>query len=399
MLKVETRMKKKIIFVHLALWMGGIEIALVNMLNRMDYEKYDVTCLIVTAYDDNLIYRITSKCKLYRIDRTQTITFKEKYPFYWMYKLSEKPSVTTSKLKMLRWRMLAGVRHLENILYIKYVKKLMSGQSYDTAIIFSGKVAELTVKSIRAKKYVSFYHYGDMRHEYHDKTGYSKSSAIVAVSNNLADSLKKFMPEYKDKIVAVHNLVDVTYIREKSKEEIKENFEKHYFNIVTCGRLAEEKGMDLAVYACYELVKSGNTQIRWWIIGEGPEHENLLKLIHEKQLEEYIKVLGQRENPYSYMAQGDIYVQPSRREAFGLTILEAMIVGCPVISTYTAGGTELIEHGINGRLCSISAEDIANEVLLMLNNRTLLDNIKNVLMNINFEKRNNEAMNKIEMLI
>ena len=45
-------MKKKLIFVAQALWIGGIESALVNLLNRLDYEQYDVTCLILRDYQD-----------------------------------------------------------------------------------------------------------------------------------------------------------------------------------------------------------------------------------------------------------------------------------------------------------------------------------------------------------
>lgn len=392
-------MKKKIIFVHLALWMGGIETALVNMLNRMDYDKYDVTCLIVTAYDDKISSRITSLCRLYRIDREKILSYEKKYRFNWLYKLAEKPSVTTSKLKMLRWKVMGSVRFIENILYINYVKRFMRGQSFDTAIIFSGKVAEITVKAIKAKKYISFYHYGDMRHVYHDRVGYNKSSVIVAVSNNLAVRLKAFMPEYRKKIVTVYNLTDVSYIRKQAQESIAEEFNPENFNIVTCGRLAEEKGMDLAVDACRQLVNSGYKQIRWWFVGDGPEYKKLLTLIDEQNMEKYIRILGRRENPYPYMAQCCLYVQPSRIEAFGLTILEAMIVGSPVISTYTDGGRELIENDVNGLLCSCSAEGISDAILSLLKDRRKMENIKNVVKNTDFELRNEIVMEKIEALI
>ncbi len=392
-------MRKKIIFVHLALWLGGIETALVNMLNMMDYDKYDVTCLIVSAYDDGLASRITPQCKLYRIDREKALSFEEKYQFNWLYKLSEKPSVTTSKLKMFRWRCMGSVRFIENILYINYAKRLMHGLSFDTAIIFSGKVAELTIKAINAKKYISFYHYSDMRHVYHDQIGYKRSSTIVAVSNNLAVRLKEYMPEYRKKIIAIHNLADIAYIRKKAQEDITEKFESENFNIVTCGRLVDDKGMDLAVDACQQLVKLGFGQIRWWIIGEGLEHKKLLKIISDRNMGKYIKLLGSKENPYPYMAQCNLYVQSSRIEAFGLTILEAMIIGCPVISTCTDGGKELIEDGVNGMLCSCSSEGISDAILSLLIDAKRIDSIKKILENTDFESRNKSIMERIEQII
>ena len=392
-------MKKKLIFVHLALWIGGIETALVNMLNRIDYEKFDVTCLIVTAYDDGMSSRITHKCKLLRVDRKKALSFQEKYPFLWLYKISEEPSLKTSKLKMLRWKGMGSVRFVENILYINYIKRLMCNESFDTAVIFSGKVAELAVKAIKAKKYISFYHYSDMKHVYHDRIGYKKSSAIVAVSNNLANELKCFMPEYKNKIVAIHNLADVSYIRKKSREFTQEKFESQYFHIVTCGRLVDDKGMDLAIDVCQRLVEKGYTLIRWWIVGEGPKHNDLQKLIDEKNMGNYIKLLGQRKNPYSYMAQCNLYVQPSRVEAFGLTILEAMIVGCPVISTNTAGGRELIENGKNGLLCSCSSEEIFATIQLLLEDKERMYGLKKAVNSIDFELKNNDIMEKLEAIL
>jgi hypothetical protein len=59
---------KKILFISEALWIGGIETALVNLLNRMDYEKYDVSCLVIKGSLE-MANRITPKCRLIVADR------------------------------------------------------------------------------------------------------------------------------------------------------------------------------------------------------------------------------------------------------------------------------------------------------------------------------------------
>ena len=69
-------MKKKIIFISQALWLGGIETALVNLLNHLDYEKYDITCLITEDYQD-MAERITPRCRLLVADRQHTVSFAE----------------------------------------------------------------------------------------------------------------------------------------------------------------------------------------------------------------------------------------------------------------------------------------------------------------------------------
>lgn len=69
-------MKKKLIFITEALWIGGIETALVNLLNRLDYDQYNVTCLILRDCQE-MAYRITPKCRLIVSDRQHAVTFRK----------------------------------------------------------------------------------------------------------------------------------------------------------------------------------------------------------------------------------------------------------------------------------------------------------------------------------
>lgn len=73
-------MKKKLIFITEALWIGGIETALVNLLNRLDYDRYNVTCLILRDCQE-MAYRITPKCRLIVSDRQHAVTFREGYHY------------------------------------------------------------------------------------------------------------------------------------------------------------------------------------------------------------------------------------------------------------------------------------------------------------------------------
>ena len=73
-------MKKTILFVTKALWIGGIETALVNLLKQFDYEKYDVTLLVLRAERD-MLDQIHPKCRVLIADREKTVTFSEKYRY------------------------------------------------------------------------------------------------------------------------------------------------------------------------------------------------------------------------------------------------------------------------------------------------------------------------------
>ena len=91
------------------------------------------------------------------------------------------------------WRALNILfKALENHLYSGYIKEQMKGESFDTAVIYSDRVAEIAVKSIKAKRFLMFYHHGAMRKEYHDRYGYKKSEKVIAVSDNIAKELKAY---------------------------------------------------------------------------------------------------------------------------------------------------------------------------------------------------------------
>ena len=131
-------MKKKLIFITEALWIGGIETALVNLLNRLDYDRYDVTCLILRDCQE-MAYRITPQSRLIVSDRQHAVTFREGYRYKRMYNLMEEPQ-RASKLRRLIWRILCLVlRAPEARRYAAYVKKQLGGEHFDTAVIYSGE--------------------------------------------------------------------------------------------------------------------------------------------------------------------------------------------------------------------------------------------------------------------
>ena len=80
---------------------------------------------------------------------------------------------------------------------------------------------------------------------------------------------------------------------------------------------------------------------------------------------------GVKSNPYPYMALADIYVQTSRFEGFGLTISEARILNKPVISTNFPVVYNQIKDGVNGLICEMTPESIAQKILLLANDEQL----------------------------
>lgn len=389
-------MKKKIIFITEALWVGGIEVALVNLLNYFDYDKYDVTCLVSKA-SLSVAGRINKNCRLIISDRAKTVSFSEKYKYNRLFCLMEEPQ-NASKFRLLIWKCLKFfLRAIEARLYSSYIKKQLKNEHFDTAVIYSDRVAELALRAVNADKFLMFYHHGAMRKEYHDEIGYKKSEKIIAVSKKLSEKLKDFRPRFASKIIYINNIIDINGVKEKSEEKLKDEFSKDVFNIVSCGRLSYAKGFDIAIKACKELKDSG-ANIHWWIVGGGPEEKPLKELASFEKVEDCITFTGNSDNPYPYIAAADLYVQPSRFEGHCVTLLEARILSKPILATFNAAD-EQIEDGVTGALCECSAGALVKNIQALMADKERLLSFEKNLQCHDFEKDNNKIMKELYGLL
>ena len=390
-------MKKRIIIVTKALWIGGIETALVNLLKQFDYDRYDVTLLVLHA-ELNMQPQIDPRCRVLILDREITKSAELPYRYSHLYHLTENSSNPSRFHQMMMWAVHA-IKWIENRLYILYVRDFLKGESFDTVIIYSDVVAETAIRAVKANRYLMFYHHGDMRHVYHDAVAYHKCDKIITVSEQQSEALRAFVPAVADKITVVQNMLDPYGIRAKANEPLNEAFDKKHFHIVTVGRVSKEKGMDLAVQACAILLHRGISDFHWWIIGDGPEMPQLQTLIAELHLESYITLTGMKGNPYPYIRAADLYVQPSRVESFGLTIMEALMLDKPVVATKTFGAAATITCPEYGVICDVSAESIAVAVEELYQNREKLHSLSNYHMAELAQGKNREEITKLESIL
>lgn len=388
-------MKKKVIFISQALWIGGIETALVNLLNRFDYDKYDVTCLIVQNSLE-MAERITPKCRLIVAARDSAVSFDKPYKFSRLFGLIQKPQ-NASKLRLIIWRVLQFLlRALELRLYSHYIKKQLRNEHFDTAIIYTNRVSEIAVRALEADKFITFFHHGSFHREYHDVWGYEHSRSIVTVSDSIKSQFAQALPKYADKLTVIPNITDVEVIRRKSSEMSVEYPDG--FNIVSCGRLDPVKGFDLAIEACKLLINEGLINFHWHIIGGGPNEAELKKAAADSEAGEHIIFHGMQKNPYPYMANADLFVQPSRFEGYSLSIMEALALGLPIVATKAAAG-EQITDGVNGVLCDTSAKSIADAVKNLYIGKDEANKYREYLRSYDFERLNNRIIADIESLI
>lgn len=130
------------------------------------------------------------------------------------------------------------------------------------------------------------------------------------------------------------------------------------------GRLSPEKGI-FCLLEAFERVRTA-IPAALLLVGTGPQREEIERWIDGRRLRERVRMLGYRVNPFPYYRRCDVTVVPSLREAFGMTIVEALALGCPVVAARAAGGgpESILDHGRYGMLCRAGdAGDLAEKML------------------------------------
>lgn len=174
-----------------------------------------------------------------------------------------------------------------------------------------------------------------------DEVALSSLTGLVAVSKSGYASLVNAFPEWRERIYAIPNVVDVNELRELAKERQTEINTKK-FNIVTVARIHNiSKAFDRAVKVANNLKMRG-CEFCWYIVGDGEDKNLIESMIHENHLQEYMKLLGAKENPYPYMAAADLFVLQSYYEGKPLSVDEALVVGTPVLVTEYVSAREQV---------------------------------------------------------
>jgi glycosyltransferase involved in cell wall biosynthesis len=164
--------------------------------------------------------------------------------------------------------------------------------------------------------------------------------------------------------------IDISDIRliPPSKEET---------DLIFTGRLIKEKHVDLLVRA-FGILSSEQPQLRLLIIGEGPEQDTIKKIIQELSLEDRISIRGfqaDHDEVIARMKSAKVFVNPSTREGFGITALEALACGIPVVTVdHPANAIRDLITEKNGFTCSLSEKDLAGTILRALQHYAKMKN-------------------------
>lgn len=194
---------------------------------------------------------------------------------------------------------------------------------------------------------------------------YPLSKAIVTVSNEAKEDLESLLMARGCEIIVIRNPVDYQLIRRLSlcAGSLAIPGDSAIPLVVAIGRLEEQKDFEMLIHAVREVLLEVDMQLV--ILGEGSLRIKLSNLINELGLAQRVFLMGSVENPYAWLAASRLFVLSSRWEGFPVSLIEAVLLGVPVVSTdCRSGPREILEDGCYGELVPVGNVVMMRQKLL-----------------------------------
>ncbi len=328
-------MKKKVFFLIPYLQKGGSEKVIINLANGLSTKGFNCTIIVLNSNSD---YTFLIK------DNVNCINLNTNRVLFSFLKLrnllkSSKPDILISALTHIN--VLACVSSLflnikvivlEHIPVVAHIKQKWFNLIVYIFAIISYKQSDYVISSCQQLNY--------------DLEKY------LFISKNKIKTF--YCPVVDNKYVKLaNNKIDNIFINNKNDSETK--------IIISVARLEKQKDFKTAILSIKNLIDE-NYKIKYLILGKGTLELKLKKLVKKLKLQNNIFFLGFKKNPYKYISNSDLFLITSNYEAFGVVIVESLMLGVPVVSTDCyCGPSEIISDNKYGELAKVGdIESITN---------------------------------------
>lgn len=361
-------MKKKIFFLLSSMNVGGVEKAFLGLLTAIPRENYEIH-LGLLQMKGGFLASIPKDVIIHHIDC---------YDKHW--KVINDPPLPIIKNLFLRGKIIEAI--IQFILYIHFQltqnryyfyqwilrKEPKLSEKFNVAIAFAGPSQAIDYyicKKVNAPIKCGWIHFDVTKFGIDrgmTKQLYQNYQKIFVVSETGKDKFDQLFPMFRDKTEVFYNIVSPEQVRDLAATGPTFTDVLSGKRILTVGRLSVEKGQDVAIQALKMLIDKGYN-IKWYFVGDGKLRKECEQLAEQLNITDKVVFLGTQTNPYGYMRDCDIYMQPSRHEGFCITLAEALCFSNPIVATNFTGAEEQLKSRGNGVVSGMSADEIAEAIL------------------------------------
>lgn len=337
--------KIKILFLIPTLDGGGAEKVLVNLVNNLDYNKFDITVMTVCNKGINIKY----------------INKNIKYKYFFNFNFPKWSIIFKLFSTSLIHNFFIKNKYDIEIAYLHGpCSRIISGcKNKDTKLITFIHGLKTTKKQVS----VGFRNFNEA------KMCYSKFNKIFCVSLYIKECFDKLLDLNTQ---VLYNVNESDSIIDLSKEKINIKYNKDEFNIVSVGSVKSVKGYYRLAKIQKRLIDNGyNTHI--YICGEGNQKKEILDYLKDNNIDNTWSFLGYTENPYKYVSKADLFVCSSYSEGLSTAVTESLYVGTPVISTFVSGVKELLgENNEFGLVVDNNEKSLYEGIKYLIDNPNIL---------------------------
>ena len=358
--------KKSILFVTYPLVCGGVERALLSVLSILPKDKFDVT-LLLTEKTGTLLSEVPPHVSVQEIPfapldryelknrRVPTLRYCLTH-FHWIH-----------AVRMLWTRLvwvLGGRREDYEIRVVRGMLKRLERVNFPTdvdyAFAYGGReIPGCFVRYAVQAKVTAIWCHDESAIDFVAGGGWSELYAAFDHRYGTHDMVARINAEVKDpryEFECIPYFVDPEQYGRQADGPHDPRFDVSGLKLLTVGRLCRQKGIDQAISIAARLKRDGY-EFTWFVVGGGEDFDGLSQQIRTEHIEDRFVLLGEHRNPFPYFKHCDIYVQPSRWEAFCLAVTEARVFNRPIVATDFVGAREQLKDGTTGLIVPLDDSD------------------------------------------
>lgn len=377
---------KKILFAAHSLGLGGIETALITLLEELAKKEYEIT-LVLEKKEGIFLDTLNSKIKVieYCPSNQKIVPIRK----------------AINMFKQLKFK-------------LKYKNKFDFAAAYATYSLSNGFVARTASENSALWVHLDYLTQNNNNEEltknYYKKLKCEDFKQIIFVSEEARENFLKLFPNCKEKAIYCNNLIDGEKILKKAEEPIIESEkgtvkqqkdsdnltanvvepEQKITTFLNVGRHDEKQKQLTKLIQVAEMLKQEGFKFKILFVGDGQDTNLYKEMVKNKKLEDTITFLGKKKNPYPYYKKSDCVVLTSDYEGYPVVFLESMILKKPIITTNVSD-----YKTIEGKYGQVTTKEIDSIYKAMKN---FIENGFEIKEEFDYKKYNEEIIQKLEKI-